>query len=302
MDFAELKDVDLRTVWEDEAQHFTPWLAENLRRLSSAIGIPLEHEDSEVQVEQFVADIVARNPEDGSRVLIENQLEGSDHKHLGQILTYLAGVQAQTVVWVARTFGEAHRSAIRWLNDHTVAPFAFFAVRVRVVQIADSPRSLLFEVLEHPSAWDRRVRADLDRPQSKVSAFRREFWAYYADRYPDDGVATGHARSFFWVWVEAAKLHLAPYLAGDNVGVQVRGRRGEPADEALQRLRRWQRPFRDRLEVEIGDATPAGSYANSSYPCDTADRETWPDATEWLHDKILAYREVLEASPEPAAD
>ena len=175
MDFAELKDVGLRTVWRDEAQDFTPWLAENLGRLSRAIGIPLEHEGSEVQVGQFSADIVARNPVDRSRVLIENQLEGSDHKHLGQILTYLAGVQAQTVVWVARDFEEAHRSAIRW-------------------------------------------------------------------------------------------------------------------------------PFRDRLGVEIGDATPAGSYANSSYSCDTANRDTWPDATKWLHDKILEYREVLEAAPEPAAD
>ena len=300
MDFAELKDVDLRTVWNDEAQDFTPWLAANLERLSTAIGTPLEHERSEVQVEQFSADIVALNPADGSRVLIENQLERSDHKHLGQILTYLAGVKAQTVVWVARNFEEAHRSAIRWLNNHTVAPFAFFAVRVRVVQIDDSSPALLFEVLEHPSAWDRRVRADLDRPQSERSAFRRDFWAYYANRYPDDGVSAGHARSFFWV--EVAKLNLAPYLAGDNVGVQVRGRQGESADVALQRLRRWQRPFRDRLGVEIGDATPAGSYANSSYSCDTANRDTWPDATKWLHDKILEYREVLEAAPEPAAD
>ena len=128
MDFAELKDVDLRSVWEHEAHDFTPWLAlaENLERLSKAIGIPLEPEGTEIQVEQFAADIVARNRADGSRVLVENQLEGSDHTHLGQILTYLAGVQAQTVVWVAGYFDEAHRSAVRWLNDHTVEPFAFF--------------------------------------------------------------------------------------------------------------------------------------------------------------------------------
>ena len=136
---AELKDVAPRAVWEHEARDFTPWLAENLERLSQAIGIPLELEGTEVQVEQFAADIVAVDPEDGSRVLIENQLAASDHDHLGKILTYLAGVQAQTVVWVAPRFEEAHRSAVRWLNDHTVEPFAFFAVRVRVVQIADSP-------------------------------------------------------------------------------------------------------------------------------------------------------------------
>ena len=153
MDFAELKNVTLRDVWGHEAKDFTPWLAANMERLSKEIGVPLELEDTEVAVEQFSADIVARNPADDSRVLIENQLEGSDHTHLGQILTYLAGVQAQTVVWIARDFAESHRSAIRWLNDHTVESFAFFAVRVRVVQIADSPLVPLFEVLERPSTW-----------------------------------------------------------------------------------------------------------------------------------------------------
>lgn len=114
---AELKDVAPREVWEHEARDFTPWLAENLERLSQAIGIPdLELEGTEVQVEQFAADIVAVDPTDGSRVLIENQLAASDHDHLGKILTYLAGVQAHTVVWVAPHFEEAHRSAVRWLS------------------------------------------------------------------------------------------------------------------------------------------------------------------------------------------
>ena len=112
MEFGELKNVSLRDVWGHEANDFTPWLAENMERLSKAIGVPML-EGTEVEVEQFSADIVARNPSDDSRVLIENQLEGSDHTHLGQILTYLAGVQARTVVWIARNFHDSHRSAIR---------------------------------------------------------------------------------------------------------------------------------------------------------------------------------------------
>ena len=139
LEFGELKDVTLRDVWGNEAQHFTPWLAANMERLSEAIGIPLESEGTEVAVEQFSADIVARNPADGSRVLIENQLEGSDHRHLGQILTYLAGVQAQTVIWVARDFDESHRSAIRWLNDHTAS--ASICSLVTVTPVGYSPAS-----------------------------------------------------------------------------------------------------------------------------------------------------------------
>ena len=84
MEFGEIRDVPLREVWGHEAQQFTPWLAANMERLSEAIGVPMEPEGTEVAVEQFSADIVARNSANGSRVLIENQLESSDHRHLGQ--------------------------------------------------------------------------------------------------------------------------------------------------------------------------------------------------------------------------
>ena len=119
MDFGELIDVDLREEWPNEANDFTPWLADNLERLSQVIDIPLETEGMEVSVEGFAADILGCNPMDGGRVLIENQLEGTDYRHLGQILTYLAGLEAQTIIWVARRLHGAHLSAIRWLNEHT---------------------------------------------------------------------------------------------------------------------------------------------------------------------------------------
>lgn len=89
MEFGELEDVKLREVWGHEAHDFTPWLASNIERLSSAVGIPLDLEGTEVAVEQFSANIVARNSADGSRVLIENQLESSDHAHLGRLLPRL---------------------------------------------------------------------------------------------------------------------------------------------------------------------------------------------------------------------
>ena len=106
MQFAKLTEVNLREAWPNEARDFTPWLADNLDRLSQAIGIPMELAGAEVSVEQFSADILARNPADNSLVLIENQLENTDHTHLGQILTYLAGLEAQTVIWIARSFQE----------------------------------------------------------------------------------------------------------------------------------------------------------------------------------------------------
>ena len=129
-----LETADLRDAWKHEAHDFTPWLAENLDRLAGELGVELEKEDTEVHVGPYRADIVARTRVDDSRVVIENQLEEANLQHLGQVLAYLAGLDARIVVWIARGFDDAHLSAIRWLNDHTVDPYAFFAVRVRVVR------------------------------------------------------------------------------------------------------------------------------------------------------------------------
>ena len=140
-----ITDVDIRQAWAHEAHTFTPWLAANLDVLSRVIGVPMELEGTEVSVERFSADILARNTLDDSLVLIENQLTGSDHSHLGQLMTYLAGLDAKTVVWVATDFRDAHLSAVNWLNEHTALDFAFFAVTVRVIRIGDSPLAPVFE-------------------------------------------------------------------------------------------------------------------------------------------------------------
>ena len=138
---------DVREVWPHEAQDFTPWLAQNLDWLSVKLGIgDLELEDTEVQIGPYHADIVARTTENGARVLIENQLEGANLQHLGQVLAYLAGLDAQIIVWVAASFNDTHLAAIRWLNENTPESFSFFAVQVSVVQRL---RSVL-DVLEHP--------------------------------------------------------------------------------------------------------------------------------------------------------
>src|ERR1700678_238465 len=142
--FGILEDVAPRAAWPQEARQFTPWLANNLGHLGKELGLMLELESIETPVGTFSADILARETATGDAVLIENQLEISDHKHLGQIMTYLSGLSAKKIVWVAPWFKDEHLSAIRWLNANTVDPFSFFAVRVRVVRISNSPFAPLF--------------------------------------------------------------------------------------------------------------------------------------------------------------
>jgi len=149
---------DPRTIWQSESEHFTPWLAENLDVLGDALGMTLSPIATEVNVGQFRLDIKAED-EDGRVVIIENQLEKTDHFHLGQCLVYAAGLEAATVVWIARHFRDDFRRAFDWLNERTDQGVQFFGVELGVVQIgASGPRAPVFEVVSRPNEWAKGVK------------------------------------------------------------------------------------------------------------------------------------------------
>ena len=161
----QLTPVDLNEVWETEPHHFTPWLAqeENLTLLGKTLGMELELEAQEMNVGDFRADLLCKNTEDDSWVLIENQLEQTDHKHVGQLLTYAAGLDASTVIWIAKTFRSEHCAMLDWQNRITDERYRFFGVEMKVWQIEDSARAVQFDVVSSPNNWTRGVSRDTQR-------------------------------------------------------------------------------------------------------------------------------------------
>ena len=185
-----LKRVDLRNIWETEAQDFTPWLAQedNLAVLSDAIGIELELEAQEKNVGPFRADILCRNvdsSDDEAWVLIENQLERTDHNHLGQLLTYASGLNTVTIVWIAARFSDEHRAALDWLNEITEDKFRFFGLEVELWRIADSPAAPKFNIISKPNDWSRSVsRAARKISEEGLNPTQKnyiEYWGGLAD-------------------------------------------------------------------------------------------------------------------------
>lgn len=150
-----LKQVDLRQLWEKEDSDFTPWLAmpENIRAVSDAIGVELEVQAEEHPVGPFKADIYCTDTADDSAVLIENQLERTDHTHLGQLLTYAAGLEAVTIVWIAKKFADEHRAALDWLNTRTDSGMNFFGLEIELWQVDDSNIAPKFNVVCRPNDW-----------------------------------------------------------------------------------------------------------------------------------------------------
>jgi hypothetical protein len=173
-------ETNLRSVWPDEARDFTPWLAqpENLEVLEDALGLTLEVEGTEHGVGPYRADIVCRDDE-GRRVFIENQLEATDHQHLGQLLTYAGGLDGRVMVWIAKRFTDDHRAAIDWLNTNTRDGVEFYAVEIQLWRIGASGLAPRFNVVCRPNAWRKKV-VDPD-PVDGSRARHLRFWTGFSE-------------------------------------------------------------------------------------------------------------------------
>jgi hypothetical protein len=168
-----LEEVPLRDYWKSEPKNFTKWLSEkeNLDLLGKTIGITLETDQIEAGVGDFYADILAKD-EEGNYVIIENQLEATDHVHLGQIITYASGKEAKTVVWIAKKFRDEFKKAIEWLNEHT--DINFFAIEIELWKIGNSDPAPKFSIIEQPNEWAKVFKRS--RNTSETELKRLEFW------------------------------------------------------------------------------------------------------------------------------
>ena len=154
-----LVQVPLRDVWKHEALHFTQWLAlpENIQLLSDVIGVDIVETQCEVGVGQFFVDILATDEND-RKIVIENQLEPTNHDHLGKIITYAAGLGADVVVWIVERAREEHEQAINWLNENTTESANFFLLQIEAWRIGDSLPAPRFNIIARPNDWAKAVK------------------------------------------------------------------------------------------------------------------------------------------------
>ncbi len=195
-----IEKVDLRSYWQNEATDFTPWLAseENISLLADALGLnELEVKAQEEHVGPFRADILCVEPGTDKVVLIENQLEKTDHNHLGQIMTYAAGLDAVTIIWIAEKFTEEHRAAIDWLNHITDKDFNFFGVEIELIKIGDSPAAPMFNVIAKPNGWSKDVKSSQssNEGRSNTENFKYDFWAGFCEYMSNNPSKLFHPQS-----------------------------------------------------------------------------------------------------------
>lgn len=179
MAIGKLEEVDIRELWKHEQYDFSEWLSkkENIENLNDILGLTLVDISKETYVGSYRCDLFAKDETTGIKVIIENQLEMSNHDHLGKIITYASGLDAKVVVWIVKEAREEHRSAIEWLNNNTNSNVNFFLIEIHAYKIGNSDNAPMFQVIEQPNDFIKNNKsANSSDTMNKSQSQRVEFW------------------------------------------------------------------------------------------------------------------------------
>lgn len=252
-----LKRVDLRAVWPKEAYDFTPWLAQHLASLTGLLGIELELQGQEMPVGSFSSDIIARDLARDRTVIIENQLEATDHDHLGKLLTYAAGYDAATVVWIAKEVREEHRQALDWLNQRTDQDTQFYALAVELLQIDDSRPAYNFRVVVAPNEWRKEkvgsgpTTAPSERGQA-YRAFYQELIDELREKHQFTRARAGQPQSWYTFSTGVSRVYYGvSFGMGDKVRTELY--LDLPSAEANKQLFNALAQSREQIEQALGE-------------------------------------------------
>ena len=179
MELGKLEKVkDLRSVWKHEANNFTKWLSkeENVNTLGEEVGIDIELLSTEAKTGSFSTDILAVEANTNNKIIIENQLEATNHDHLGKIITYASGHDAKTIIWIVKDAREEHRQAIDWLNEHTDEEINIFLCKIELWKIGDSAIAPKFQIVSSPNNWSKTVKRSLDNKMTSTKMLQYDYW------------------------------------------------------------------------------------------------------------------------------
>lgn len=304
-----LERVELRDIWMSESSDFTPWLAraENLEILGETLGIDLELEAQERPVGPFRADILCKDIGTDHWVLIENQLERTDHSHLGQLLTYASGLEAVTIIWIAARFTEEHRSTLDWLNRITDQSFRFFGLEVELWRIGTSPAAPKFNIVSKPNDWSQSVASaarSIDESElSETRVMQRRYWeslgtVLNALAGPVGGNRKPQPQSWMAYPIGRTGFHLGAVMVRPKRQVRAELYLSGDLAKAHFALLRQQR---EEIERELGfslewEELPEGRDCRISSYLNDVDPEgehDWPRQHEWLARRLNAMHRVF---------
>lgn len=300
-----LKRLDARTVWRNEASEFTPWLIDHIAILNEELGLEIDPLQREAAVGDFKLDVFGRDLASGREVIIENQLEATDHNHLGQLLTYAAGLEAKIVIWIAPQFRDEHRQALDWLNLQTDEDVSFFGIEVELLQVDDSLPAAHFKVVVQPNEWQKQA-ASSKKPE--VSPRRAAYHEFFTDllsklKSSSPGYTTSNRVGYdSWMQFGAGRSGFSfnPAFAGGNqfrVELYIDGGDYDANKAAFDELE----SAKDQIEEAVGEPLTwqrlderraCRIYVHRDASINSPP-ETLDGLKEWAVEQLLKFRDVF---------
>jgi len=302
MNIGRLEKVELRKLWKHEEYDFSAWLAqpENLNVLSDEIGISLVDPRVEPGVGKFSADIIAEEESTGRKVLIENQLEATNHDHLGKLFTYGAGLDASILIWIVKRAREEHEQAIDWLNEHTDDTLNLFLIQIEAWQIGNSDPAPKFNIIAKPNDWAKVIRQSTQQSTlSEYNLLQQKFWEGLLDRDSKGLLGSRKARPQHWQNVSfgSSLAHIALTVNKNNNSIGCEIYIPKDADKTIfDKLY----THKDSIEAQIGlpltwmrlDHRTAARI-KTTRKANVLDEEKWDEYYEWLLRTVSEFKKAF---------
>ena len=298
---SKLNKVELRDVWGHEAIDFTNWLAqqENLDALSEEVGVDIKLVKTEANVGKFSVDILAEEEATGRKIIIENQLEDTNHDHLGKIITYASGYDAEIIIWIVRDVREEHQRAVEWLNEHTDENISFFLIKIELWQIEGSNPAPKFDIMVSPNEWAKAIKTNPtngDLTDTKLQQL--EFWNRFKNyvRTNDTQIRLQTPRPHHWydVSMGSSDCHISLTINSreNEIGCEVYINRNKELFNFL-------RDRKDEIEKNIGlpiewiDAAVASRIKIKREAPEFFNQVESEKYFSWLYEKTILFQKVF---------
>jgi len=288
---AKLEKLNPRDIWKHEALDFTRWLAEkeNIDLLCEELGINIDNIKTEASAGRYAVDIVADDLDRNAKVVIENQLEPTDHKHLGQLLTYASAFEASIIIWIVTDYSEEHKQAIDWFNRHISEQINFFLVLTEVYKIEDSNPAPHFTIVCEPNHWGKAlVKSAAGDKVSNLKLMQQEFWEGLVNYSNEKGSLLNLGRKprpkhWFNISFGTSRCHIALTMNSQKkyIGCEIYIRNDSQLYEVFNENK-------ESIEARIGESLSWKELPNATASriqlvnkCNPTEKQNWPEYYEW---------------------
>lgn len=299
MKLSKVKKLNPRDIWKHEALDFTQWLVkeENIDNLCEVLDLNLENIKAESSAGRYNVDIVADEVDNNCKVIIENQLESTDHKHLGQLLTYASAFDASIIIWLVTDYTEEHRQAIDWFNRNISESISFFLIQIEVIKIDDSQPAPVFKIISEPNNWGKNVKKSSSGDKvSDLKLMQKDFWSdlktYATKNRPNLSFGrTPRAQHWYNISFGTSRCHIALTIntTKNYIGCEIYIRNDMKLFENFYKNKdEIKNNIQSELEwMELPDAT--ASRIQSKFHCDPKDKSKWDNYHEWCVSEVSKF-------------